>query len=334
MSASDPAAIKYGFYDRLKAEFPSQIIVDVTEICNLACTHCPHPEFRRSEYYSGAYLPEELNTKVIDEVAVAGRGHTQYVRYTSEGEPLIHPKAFSMLRYAKERSGTTVTLTTNGTLLRPKQIEQLLETGIDLVDISIDAFLGETYKNIRVGGDLAVTRAHVLDLIRRRSAAGSKMKIVVSYIEQPNNAAETLDFQKFWKAHGADYVVIRQLHSAAGAKTEVKETMLRGRSAIPRRPCVYPWERALLQPSGFIFFCPADWNRGSSVVDYRTTTLQELWRGEFYRKLRQAHLDNDFKDHAFCGQCPDWMLTGWPGRSRGYADMVQDFQRADGDRLV
>jgi hypothetical protein len=27
---------KYGFYDRLKAEFPSQILVDVAEVCDLA----------------------------------------------------------------------------------------------------------------------------------------------------------------------------------------------------------------------------------------------------------------------------------------------------------
>jgi hypothetical protein len=35
----------YGFYGRLKAEFPSQIIVDLSEVCYLECIHCPHPEF-------------------------------------------------------------------------------------------------------------------------------------------------------------------------------------------------------------------------------------------------------------------------------------------------
>src|SRR4030042_1863551 len=86
------AEIKYGFYDRLKADFPSQIIVDITEVCNLACTHCPHPEFRKSKQYGARFLAPELNKKLVDEVRDYGQGLTQYIRYTSNGEPLLHPK--------------------------------------------------------------------------------------------------------------------------------------------------------------------------------------------------------------------------------------------------
>lgn len=81
----------YGFQDRLSPDFPSQIIVDVTEVCNLGCTHCPHPSFKKSQYYSARYLDPELNEKLVDEVRNFGRGRTEYIRYTAEGEPLIHP---------------------------------------------------------------------------------------------------------------------------------------------------------------------------------------------------------------------------------------------------
>ena len=80
---------EYGFYGRLKAEFPSQVVVDVTEVCNLACVHCPHPSFKKSAHYAGRFLDAELNTRMVDEVAVRGRGLTQYIRYTGEGEPLL-----------------------------------------------------------------------------------------------------------------------------------------------------------------------------------------------------------------------------------------------------
>ena len=46
-----------------------------------------------------------------------------------------------------------------------------------------------------------------------------------------------------------------------------------------------------------------------------------------YRRLRQAHLENDFGVHAFCGQCPDWRGTRWPDEGRSYADMVEEFKR-------
>ena len=64
--------VTYGFYDRLKAEFPSQVIVDMTEVCNLACIHCPHPAFKQSEHYAARHLDPELNRKLVDEVALVG----------------------------------------------------------------------------------------------------------------------------------------------------------------------------------------------------------------------------------------------------------------------
>lgn len=320
---TDLADAIYGFYDRLKADFPSQVIVDTTEVCNLACIHCPHPTFKKSEFYSARYLEPELNAKMIDEVANY-RSSVQYIRYTSEGEPLVHPQAFDMMRYARDHAGVPITLTTNGKRMPQKFVDQLIDLRLDAIDISIDAFTHETYAKVRVNGNLEVTRGNVQNLIRCNIAAGRPTKIVVSYIEQPENAHETADFRRFWKDEGADYVVVRKLHSAAGAKTDISMRMWSETTANSRRPCVYPWERVVLNPRGFISFCPADWTHGSTMTNFRTTTLAALWQGEQYRKLREAHLTNDFSNHKFCGQCPDWKTTSWPGRGRGYADMVQE----------
>src|ERR1700741_368109 len=99
----------FGFYDRLSPEFPSQLNIDVTEICNLECIHCPHPEFKKSEHYAARMLAPDLNKKAIDEVASDGRGICQYIRYTGEGEPLLHKLCFEILTYTKRHSGTAVT---------------------------------------------------------------------------------------------------------------------------------------------------------------------------------------------------------------------------------
>lgn len=325
-SCQEVASPSYGFGGRLSAVFPSQVIIDVTELCNLACTHCPHPEFKKSDFYAGRTLDPALVAKAIGEVAEAGRGVVQQVRFTSEGEPLLHPSIFPILADAVKRSGTFVSLTTNGTLLTPDRIERLLATNIQLVDISVDAFTAETYARIRVRGDLSVTRANIERLIDRVRSSSSWTRVVVSYIEQPDNANETAAFERFWREAGADDVAVRRLHSAAGAMIEVAD-LLRRRSAIePRRPCVYPWERIVLTPRGTLAFCPADWTHGSTLADYRTTTIAELWASERYVALRRAHLTNDYGAHAFCGQCPDWQQTRWPAEGPSYATLVERMQ--------
>jgi MoaA/NifB/PqqE/SkfB family radical SAM enzyme len=322
--AAEPAA--YGFGGHLSAAFPSQVIIDVTELCNLACTHCPHPAFKTSEHYGGRTLDPALSAKAVGEVATAGRGIVQQIRYASDGEPMLYPGLFAMLADAVSRSGTLVSLTTNGTLLTPERIDRLLDTGLGFVDISIDAYSPETYARVRVRGDLSVTRANVERLIDRARARGSATRVVVSYIEQPDNRHETADFERFWRGRGADAVLIRRLHSASGSIVPLADLMRKRAVGAQRRPCVYPWERIVVTPRGTLAFCPADWTRGSSLVDYRDTTIAELWQSERYRALRRAHLTNDFTGHGFCGQCPDWQETRWPHEGPSYSTLVDEMR--------
>jgi len=314
--------IKYDFQERLKAEFPSQIIVDVTEVCNLGCIHCPHPEFKQSEHYAARYIDVAIHNKMVDEVRQYGQGHTQYIRYTSNGEPLVHPDIYDMLDYAVKNSGVFVTLTTNGTIMNEKRIEKLLASGLHMVDISIDAFLPETYAEIRRGGNLEITRANVLKLMEIKKRIGATTRIVVSFVEQPQNTDEVADFENYWKQQGVDFVVIRRLHSAAGGVSGIAMNMKLSQRSADRKPCLYPWERILLNAKGELAFCPQDWVHGSVLADYRATTIHELWQGESYRQLREAHLSNQYEAFPFCAQCPDWATTRWPGEGRSYADLV------------
>lgn len=315
----------YEFDGRLTAEFPSQINMDITEVCNLACTHCPHPVFAKSEHYAGRHLDVALNEKMIEEVRQHGQGRTQYIRYSSNGEPLVHPNGYDMIQAAVDYSGVYVTLTTNGKIMNEKRTQRLLESGVHLIDISIDAFKPETYAKIRVKGDLEVTRANVLRLIRWVRESKAKTKVVVSFVEQPQNTLEVADFERYWKDQGADYVVIRRLHSCSGAVEVLADQRRKALSETKRRPCLYPWERVVINARGDLAFCPSDWVHGSYVADYRSTTIYAEWQGTFYQALRQAHLNNDYSKHAFCGNCPDWASTRWPHQGRSYADMVAEF---------
>jgi MoaA/NifB/PqqE/SkfB family radical SAM enzyme len=270
-------------------------------------------------------LEEALVRKAIDEIREHSGGHTQYVRFTSEGEPLIHPGAYDMIQYAVDRSGCFVTLTTNGTIMNEKRIKRLLDSGLHMVDVSIDAFYDDTYAKIRVNGYLPTTRNNVLKLIDM--AYGTRTRVVVSYVRQeaqrPDEAAA---FEAYWRGMGVHEVVMRNLHSAAGAVVPVANIMRAGQARSTRTPCVYPWERIVLNPRGYLAFCPADWTHGSTVIDYRTATIRETWQSQFYVKLREAHLSNNYSCHKFCGQCPDWAVTRWPGEGRAYADLVAEMK--------
>ena len=317
---------KYTFRDGLSSEFPSQLILDITEVCNLACVHCPQPVFKKSKYYGKRYLSLELNEKMVHEVRDDAEGHCKYIRYTSNGEPLVHPDGYKMIKYAVDNSNTFVCLTTNGTIMKEKKTRQLLDSGIHMIDISLDAYLPETYSQIRVGGDLEETRANVLRLMEWARRDNLDTKIIVSFVEQPENSNEIEAFKKYWTEQGATKVIIRRLHSAAGAVENIAKKMHEDFKDEERYPCLYPWERLTLEAKGYLSFCPTDWKYKSNFADFRNTTIKEAWQGEFLKGLRDAHIRNDFSCHDFCGQCPDWKQTRWSGKDGRYANMIEELK--------
>lgn len=315
----------YGFYGRLKSEFPSQIIVDITENCNYACLHCPHANFQKSDVYTGAFLKPDLNNKMVDEVAKYGRNCTQQIRYTANGEPLLHPKVYEMLSYAVEKSGVMVSLTTNGSLLNDCNINRLLDTGIGLIDISLDAYSREVYEQIRINGVYDKVKQNVLNLLAERYKRKQNTRIVVSFVLQELNKHEAKDFENYWYNQGIDYVVIRQLHTAGGAN----EVHLDESSCGERKPCVYPWERIVLSAKGELGFCPASWQGETEICEYEQTTIKSLWQSDYYRRLREGHLQANLSDFVACNKCQDWRVINWPEHGRGYGDMIADFSKKE-----
>jgi len=316
--------IKYGFYGRLKKDFPSQIIVDITERCNYACIHCRHKQFSKSHYYRGLNMEKEINTKLVQEIKRYGKNITQYIRYSSNGEPLLHPLAYDFISEAIRESGVPVTLTSNGSCINHERMRTLFDEGLYLIDISIDAYFPDTYKKIRVGGELIKVVENVKKMINYKNNNHLKTQIIVSYIEQPLNFNETQNFKDFWNEQGIDYIVIRSLHSNAGSLKDIATTLW-SLSESKRKPCIYPWERVCLKPDGTLHFCPASWVKDDYIADFHNTSIKEVWSGEIYNSLRNAHLYSDFNKFLICEQCPDWINTKWDHEGRSYATMVGEF---------
>lgn len=311
------------FHGHLSAEFPSQINIDVTEFCNLACVHCPYEAVTKVKGAVRRNLAPELHRKLIDEIAEFGRPHCRYIRYTGEGEPLLHPQLAALISDAATRTGLPINLTTNGLLLSDRWIGALLDAGVAVFDISLDAASADTYARIRVKGDYALAVRNVKALIARNRERGTPAKVLVSFVRQEMNTHEVEAFRSFWTEAGVNSVVIRNQHSCAGSIDPVARTMWAA-APTPRQPCLYPWERLVVGPTGRFSYCPADWLHEAEIGTLDGNTVREVWQSPAMAALREAHLSGNFARHAFCRKCPDWSTIAWPGAGRSYADLMRD----------
>jgi organic radical activating enzyme len=321
----------------LSAAFPSQVNVDCTMFCNLACIHCPYETVTKLKGKGRQNLSLELHTKLIDEIATTGKGHCRFLRYTGDGEPLLHPKLAEMIAYAYERTGLPINVTTNGMLMTEERARALIEAGVAVFDVSIDAHSQEVYGKVRVNGILDVTYECTHRLIRLAKEYGGTAKVMVSFVRQPLNMHEADTFESYWKAAGADFVVMRNLHSCGGNAPDMAAKMW-AVAPSPRKPCLYPWERMVLKADGELTYCPADWKHIANIGNYADITIAETWQGEAMQALRNAHLSGDFSKHSFCGGCPDWYVIKWPDEGRSYATVMHEFDarktKQHGDRVV
>ena len=266
----------------------------------------------------------ELNIKIVDEISAKGKGFTEYIRYAAEGEPLLNKNLIEILDYAVKNSGTNVTLTTNGTLIKNEMTEKLLETNLFLIDISIDAYSEAVYEKIRRGGVFEDVIENTRRLLEYKKRNNKSTRLVVSFVSQPSNRHEEKEFEEFWKNEGVDYVVIRRLHSASGSQKEAATEL--EKDEMERKPCLYPWERLLINHNGAIYFCPNDWTNASKLGNIANESIFSVWNGKEIEKVRTAHLTNNFCEFPLCRECPDWRQTRWPHEGRSYANMINDFK--------
>ena len=119
---------------------PVCLYLEVTNRCNLLCETCPRT-FENLE--PPADMSWELFTKIVDQVPNVAR-----VVLHGVGEPMLVKALPQMVRYLKDR-GTYVLFNTNGTLLQAKRFQELIDTGLDELRVSLDAADRASYLRVR-----------------------------------------------------------------------------------------------------------------------------------------------------------------------------------------
>lgn len=305
-------ASAYGFESIECADFPAYIMFDITNVCNSKCIHCPHSLANYGKAPK-TYLSPEIFRKVIDECV--GRP-LQFVRITADGEPFLHPQLFEMINYAVQGGVGLIGLTTNGSLLSATEAKRLIDSGLFMVDISLDAIKKETYEKIRRSLNFDRTMKNIHRLIEIRNKCHSPLRIMVSFVKQEQNVDEMEMFKKYWTPL-VDKVLIRELISNVNLINIQNDSPAKN---TPRWPCPYWYRRIVINYDGTLKACPVDWENKSTYKHVSECSLYDAWHSDFYWKNRIEHLNNSFSETSICKRCRDWQGSPW---SLGYEKVIK-----------
>lgn len=263
---------------------PEIVQIESTNICNAKCVFCPRDEMHRRQ----GVMNFDLFRKITDECAALGITHLRVHNY---GEPFLDRHLTEKVRYAKQKGIPEVGMISNGSLITDKIARGMIEAGLDAINISVDAGGRDVFDSTRLGLNYDKVIANVERLVRIRGELGKRRpKLILSFVRQ-NNSADEQAFIEHWRQI-ADKIHITELHNWAGTLNHESDV---------NYPCYRPWLTFTVLWDGRVSLCCADFDGRTILGDLRTSSIQEIWNNEAYRRIRREHLESGGPD--ICRAC-------------------------------
>ena len=139
--------------------------VEPTTRCNYICGFC-----------TGRHMDQSDLTLDAFEEMLATFPAIRHMELQGEGEPLLHKDFFAMARLASDR-GINVSMITNGSLLTPDAVANIVDCGIAAIRVSIESADPATFQKIR-GGKLDKVCEGIERLITARTTGGGRQPTV------------------------------------------------------------------------------------------------------------------------------------------------------------
>lgn len=309
------------------SEFPMMLVLSFVYPCNALCPHCPYTNSNiRDTYKDAPYMSEEIFKKIADESGP----HGAYLRISGGGEPMLHPRSWELLVYAKS-VGCKIGLITNGSCFTERNSRLLLEAGVDMIEFSVDACDEKTYDVVRKGLKWDRLLKNARRMLAMRDKLRSPSKIIASGVDQKGVDIEAVE--RFWRDEiGVDNFIKRKFLTWG-----VNTTLDSSRSADPAAylntdevPCPFIFERLNIDSRGNVMVCGYDISANTSMGIVGKQSIRDIWHGEGFRFYREKHLANRGSEISMCASCPDWKYRSW---QHNYWKVVKNAETARQEKL-
>ncbi len=299
----------------LKREFsfgyPASLSIEPTTACNLGCPECPSglKQFTRPTGKINLNLHQNMLEQVKQSVF--------YINYYFQGEPFLHPQFLELIKQAKQAKIYTAT-STNAHFIDEKKAEEIVQSGLDRLIISIDGLTQETYEQYRVHGNLEkVIEASKLLVLAKRKLQTATPHLIFQFLAVKPNEHEIPKVFELANEIGIDEVRIKtaQLYdyehgNALMPENEKYSRYIRQKDGTykikgnPGNHCWRMWSGSVFTWDGKVVPCCFDKDAKHVLGNITTNSFKSIWKSNKYRAFRQAILKNR-QEIDICKNCSE-----------------------------
>lgn len=291
-------------------ESPYIMFIDPCGVCNFRCKFCPcnMSSFKANDRHQK--MSFSLFKKIVNDMQKF-KHRVRVVNLYAFGEPLLNEQLPEMISYLKTKNVCNeIRISTNGYCLSPELNQKLVDSGLDLLRISIEAMNESDYEKIcGVKIDLNRYIENIKDLYQKsRGKMEVAVKVVNSMIQ--NSDDEKLFFDTYGKY--ADYAFrenIDNIWSEFDIGEDVKnkkthwKTDTAVKSVIHGEKCAYPLMSMVIHSNGLVSACCTDWKFATVYGDVKKTSVYDIWHSEKLRQFQIGHMEIGRKVNNFCSTC-------------------------------
>ena len=301
----------------LKVVHPTNVMIELGNVCNLHCSMCPR-EHEYGKLMDVGFMPLEKAQQIIDQIYP----YLDSCGLTGLGETFLYPHLLEIVKYIKSKKRSIIiTVSTNAHFHGFQEAIEPVLPYIDNIQFSVDG-IGETYNSVRKGADFNVLKENMRFVLQN----GKNVVCMINCVVMPENFMQMADIVSFGHEMGIRYVNFNcmsiasqpmadrkyyEFFTSRGFLKEVEEmkrksSCYKGMEVVgPDYPsnaefhdCSFPWEYPYITWDGYYVPCcgkpfPKLLNFGNVFSDGVMNVLNST-EAQNFRRLWQKNIPPDY----------------------------------------
>ena len=291
---------------------PFILMVEPTNLCNLKCPLCPS---------GNGGLTRPRGTMAFDAFQKVFEEQAEdlfLLMLWNQGEPFINTRLTDMVRLATARNVPTITSTNVHYIKTREDAEDIVDSGLSELIVSLDGVTPESYVQYRVGGNFDRVLDGIRLLVAAKKALRSSTPVVhLQFIIFKHNESEIDKARQLARDLGVDRMSLKtaQVYTEEEATTFLPENQEYSRYRYDTdaltmngkitNSCRHLWFSTVINWDGAVSPCcfDKDVHYGLGNV-LNGQTFDQVWSGESYTRFRN-HILKDRASVPICNNCSE-----------------------------
>lgn len=186
--------------------YPTRVYLETTTKCNLSCDMCV------KQSGSGGIIEGDFDPRMISAVEPV-LPHVKSLILNGIGEPALYPDLERIISRAAQMmsNDSYIGFQTNGMLVGRDRARSLVGSGLNLVCVSIDASVSETFSRMRNGGELSDAENAIRHFTEAGNDLNRRVKVGIEFVMTRDNIHQLVPVIEIAHRHGAEFAIVTHL---------------------------------------------------------------------------------------------------------------------------